>query len=406
MKLSDAKCRNTKPSEKIQKLTDGAGLYLEIKPSGAKKWRYRYRISGKETIFTIGDYPTVSLSEARAKRQEAHELVKDGKHPGTVRQSQRLQNELDSANTFQALAYEWMEKNTQNWSSQYRRQIEINLQRYVFPSIGLLPIKSVKSAQILNIIQRIERQGVDKRKGKKGSPTIALLVKQWCGAIFRYAVVTLRADYDPVAPINGVIKRPRVKHHPHLEGAELGRFVRALTAYEKRGMRQTVIAMKLLLLTFVRNSELRLARWEEFDLENAIWRIPGERMKMREPHIVPLSEQALQLLRELRTFTGPKGYILPNRSTRNTAMSAGTINRAIENMGYKARITSHGFRGTASTVLHEHDWPHEVIERQLAHAERNSVVKAYNHAQFLQKRRKMMQWWADYLDQIESESTE
>lgn len=233
-----------------------------------------------------------------------------------------------------------------------------------------------------------------------------MLVKQWCGAIFRYAVVTLRAEYDPAAPIQGAITRPRVRHHPHLEGPELSGFMRALNAYEERGMRQTIIALRLLLLTFVRNGELRLAIWDEFDLENAIWRIPGERMKMREPHVVPLSKQAMQLLRELKTFTGPFGFIFPNRSTANTAMSNTTINRAIEYMGYKARITSHGFRGTASTVLHEHEWPHEIIERQLAHAERNSVVKAYNHAQHLSKRREMMQWWADYLDEIESKALE
>ncbi|MEZ5530733.1 MAG: tyrosine-type recombinase/integrase [Porticoccaceae bacterium] len=406
MKLSDAKCRNIKPTEKIQKLTDGAGLYLEVKPSGAKKWRYRYRIAGKETIFTIGDYPTISLSEARIKRQEATELVKEGKHPTTIRQSRKVKNEWESVNTFQELANEWIEKNKSKWSENYKRQIEINLRRYVFPSIGKLPIKSVESAHILVIVQKIEKQGVDKRKGKKGSPSIALLVKQWCGAIFRYAVVTLRAEYDPAAPIQGAITRPRVRHHPHLEGPELSGFMRALNAYEERGMRQTIIALRLLLLTFVRNGELRLAIWDEFDLENAIWRIPGERMKMREPHVVPLSKQAMQLLRELKTFTGPFGFIFPNRSTANTAMSNTTINRAIEYIGYKARITSHGFRGTASTVLHEHEWPHEIIERQLAHAERNSVVKAYNHAQHLSKRREMMQWWADYLDEIESKALE
>lgn len=392
MPLTDAKIRNTKPADKPQKLADGGGLYLEVRSTGAKLWRYRYRIAGKENVFAIGDYPAIGLADARTEHDKARVLVKQGIHPSHNRQAERLANVTANANTFEAVAREWM-ASKKKWTPYYRRQVENFMSGDVFPFVGKLPVRNVSAAHLLEIIRRID---------KRGAPTVALLVRQWSSAIFRYAVQTQRADSDPAAVLVGVIDRPKVEHHKPLSRDQIADFAKALDEYG--GYRTTVIALRLMLLTFVRTVELRKAEWSEFDLDRAEWRIPAERMKMREAHIVPLSKQAVELLRELHTHTGGRGVLFPNYRNPKDCMTATTLNRALERMGFNGKdsigFSAHGFRATASTILNEMGYRPDVIERQLAHAERNKVRASYNQAEYMEDRRTMMQQWADMTDEM------
>jgi integrase len=399
MPLTDAKIRNTKPGDKPIKLTDGGGLYLEVRTTGAKLWRYRYRIAGKENVFAVGEYFNdkrgghISLDDARGERDKARALIKQGIHPAHNRQAARLATNAENANTFEAVAREWIAKKKQGWTPYYLRQVERFHETDVFPYVGNLPIRNVTAAHLLEIVRRIEGRGAE---------TVALLVRQWASAIFRYAVATLRADADPAAALKGAIHRPKVEHHKPLSRDQIADFVKALDSYG--GYRTTVIALRLMLLTFVRTVELRGALWTEIDLDRAEWRIPAERMKMREPHIVPLSRQAVELLRELHTYTGGRGFMFPNYRNPKTCMTATTLNRALERMGFNGKdsigFSAHGFRATASTILNELNFRPDVIERQLAHAERNKVRASYNQAEYLEERRAMMQQWADLTDEM------
>lgn len=393
MPLTDARIRATKPAAKPVKLTDGGGLYLEVRPSGKKLWRYRYRIVDKENLFAIGEYPEISLAEARGEHDKARALVKQGLHPSHSRQAERLSTHLANANTFEAVATEWITKKAGRWTPYYRRQVENFMGADVFPYVGKLPIRNVTAAHLLEIIRRIE---------DRGASTVALLVRQWSSAIFRYAVATLRAETDPAAALRGAIHRPKVKHRKPLTKGQIKDFIAALENYG--GYRTTVIALRLILLTFVRTGELRKALWAEFDLVNAEWRIPAERMKMREPHIVPLSKQAVTLLRELQTYTGGRGMLFPNYRRPRDCMTPTTLNRALERMGFNGKdsigFSAHGFRATASTLLNEMGYRSDVIERQLAHAERDKVRASYNQAEYMVERKAMMQEWADLIDLI------
>lgn len=399
MPLTDAKIRNTKSEAKPVKLVDGGGLYLEVRPTGAKLWRYRYRIAGKENVFAVGEYFNdkrgghVSLDEARSERDKARALVKQGIHPAHHRQAERLATHAENANTFEAVALEWIAKKKPGWTPYYLRQVERFMQADVFPKIGKLPIRSVTAAHLLEIVKLIEGRGAE---------TVAVLVRQWASAIFRYAVATLRADSDPAAALKGAIHRPKVEHHKPMTRDQIGDFVQALDGYA--GYRTTVIALRLMLLTFVRTVELRGAEWSEFDLDRAEWRIPAERMKMREPHTVPLSWQAVELLRELHTYTGGRTFLFPNYRNPKACMTATTLNRALERMGFNGKdsigFSAHGFRATASTILNETGFRPDVIERQLAHAERDKTRASYNQAEYMPERRAMMQQWADMVDSI------
>lgn len=399
MPLTDAKIRNTKPGDKPIKLTDGGGLYLEVRTTGAKLWRYRYRIVGKENVFAVGEYFNdkrgghVSLDDARGERDKARALIKQGIHPAHHRQAARLATNAENANTFESVAREWIAKKKQGWTPYYLRQVERFHETDVFPYVGNLPIRNVTAAHLLEIVRRIEGRGAE---------TVALLVRQWASAIFRYAVATLRADSDPAAALKGAIYRPKVEHHKPLSRNQIADFVKALDSYG--GYRTTVIALRLMLLTFVRTVELRAANWTEIDLDRAEWRIPSERMKMREPHLVPLSAQAIDLLRELHTYTGGRTFMFPNYRNPKTCMTATTLNRALERMGFNGKesigFSAHGFRATASTILNELNFRPDVIERQLAHAERNKVRASYNQAEYLEERRIMMQQWADLTDEM------
>lgn len=393
MPLTDAKVRTAKPDAAPIKMADGGGLYLEVRTTGAKLWRYRYRIAGKENVFAIGEYPVVSLAEARAEHAKARALVASGVHPSHNRKVERLSSLVANANTFEAVANEWIAKKLPNWTAYYTGQVTNVLKADVFPYVGKLPIRNVTAAHLLEIIRRVEA---------RGATTIALLVRQWSSAIFRYAVATLRADSDPAAALRGAVERSKVEHHRPLSREQIVEFVSMLD--KSGGFRTTVIALRLMLLTFVRTVELRKAEWQEFDLDGAMWRIPAERMKMREPHIVPLSTQVVQLLRELVTYTGGRGLLFPNYRRPKECMTATTLNRALERMGFNGKdsigFSAHGFRATASTILNELGYRSDVIERQLAHAERNKVRASYNQAEYLEDRKVMMQDWANLIDDL------
>lgn len=395
-KLTDTKIRQTKPGDKPIKLQDGNGLYLDIRPSGVRVWRYRYWITPeKDGRYTIGEYPAVSLADARKEREWAREQVKLGNNPTHIREAEKMERMGQSAITFEAVAREWVDQNRGEWSANYLRQYETFMERDVFKKVGAFPIRMVTAAHILEIIREVE---------KRGAHTIAVLIRQWCGQVFRFAVATLRADSDPTTALQGALKRKPVRHNPPLAKADIPEFIGKLGQYG--GYRGTVIAMHLMMLTFVRTVELRMAEWPEFDLEKAEWRIPAERMKMRkkmkvgEVHIVPLSMQAVALLRELQTLSGGQRFLFPNLRSPKRCMTSTTINRSLERMGYAGKFSGHGFRSTASSMLHELGWHSDVIERQLAHAERNAVRAAYNHAEYMDERRAMMQAWADWIDKV------
>lgn len=393
MPLTAAKIRNAKANTKPVKLVDGHGLYLEVKPTGAKLWRYRYRIAGKENLYAVGEYPAMSLAAARAERDRARELVKQGIHPAHHRQAERLASRAAAANTFEAVAREWIGKKKSGWTPYTLRQVERFMAADVFPYIGSLPIRQITAAHLLAILQRVEGRGAE---------TVALNLRQWMSAVFRFAVATLRADSDPAAALRGAVHRPKTEHHKPLSREQIAAFVKALDSYG--GHRQTVIALRLLLLTFVRTIELRAARWEEFDFERALWTVPAERMKKREPHLVPLSRQTLVLLRELQSVTGGREYLFPNVRRPASYMTGTTLNRALEYMGLNGPntidVSGHGFRATASTILHELGYRSDLIELQLAHKERNKVKASYNQAQYLTERAALMQQWADLIDEI------
>lgn len=390
MSLTDIKIRQAKAIEKPLKLADANGLYLEVKPSGAKLWRYRYRIAGKENLYAIGDYPTITLAEARKARDEARELIKKGLHPAHARQNERLLKIAANNDTFKAIAEEWKEKKRSGWAPYYLQQIERGMKADIYPRIGRLPIRAATSADILAILDRASRRGAE---------TVAINLRQWCSAVFRYAVATLRADNDPAAALRGAIIRPPVNHSKPLSREDIADFLKRLDAYG--GNRTTAIALRLLLLTFVRTVEMRKAEWTDFNLDESEWRIPAEKMKMRRTHIVPLARNTVDLLRELQQITGAGRWLFPNNRRPRDVMSATTVNRALEHMGYASgAVTGHDFRATASTRLHEMGFRSEFIELQLAHVERNRVKAAYNHADYLPERQQMVQAWADWLDGI------
>ena len=392
-RLTDAKVRNAKPRDADYKLPDGNGLFLAVHATGAKCWRYRYRIAGRENLFAIGQYPAVSLLAARAERDRARDLIKQGIHPASDRRAQKLVTSRSAATTFEAVAREWISQNRDGWSAYYLSQVENVMAADVFPEVGKLPIKSVGASHLLGILKRVE---------KRGAPNIAILIRQWSSAIFRYAVSTLRADHDPAAALKGSVTKPRTKHKQAMPQAELPTLLRRIEA--SRSTAQIKIALRLLLLTFVRPSELREAPWAEFDLERAIWNIPAERMKMATPHIVPLSTQAVALLKRLHAIDGSHPLLFPNLRDSRRAMSPTTLNRCLERMEYAGYFTAHSFRATATTHLNELGWEEKVIEIQLAHQERNKTRASYNHAKYMEERRPMMQAWADFIDALAADN--
>lgn len=386
MWLHDKTIRNTRPGPKLQKLSDGDGLYLFVQPSGAKWWRFRYVFNDREKMLSVGVYPRITLAEARSRREELRKQIAKGIDPSAERKAQKRSR----ATTFEAIAREWWEKRRHTWSEEYAKVVITRFEQGVFPLIGSNPINALVAADFLDCLQRLEKRGVIETAHK---------VQGKCSEVMRYAVATRRADRDPVIDLKGALTPVKRKHYASITyPSEVGALLRTIDGYKGKS---TIVhcALRLLPLVFVRSSELRYARWEEFDLDHAQWKIPAERMKMDIPHIVPLSKQSLAILRELHPYTGPTGYLFPSIRSFSRPISENTINAALRRMGYtKDEMTGHGFRSMASTLLNEQGWNADAIERQLAHCEENEVRAAYNYAQHLPERRKMMQAWADYLE--------
>ncbi len=389
MSLSDAKVRNAKPQEKPYKIADGEGMFLLVTPSGSKYWRFKYLFAGKEKLLAFGVYPDVSLSDARERRAQARKALAAGNDPGEAKKEAKRLAVLRSENTFEAIALEWHEKRKHEWVPSHAEAVLTRLKRHVFPKLGNRPIAEINAPELLSVFRIVE---------KTGALDTMQRAMQYCGKVFMYAIATGRAERNPVTDLHGALKTPVRKHHNYLEASALPEYLQKLNAYD--GALQTKLALRFLLLTFVRTTELRAAQWTEIDFDKAEWRIPASRMKMKELHIVPLSRQAIEVLRELQKHTGNRQHLFPNQHKPDSFMSANTMIFALYRMGYHSRATGHGFRSTASTVLNENEFRPDVIERQLAHGERNKVRAAYNHAQYLPERRKMMQWWADYLDEV------
>jgi integrase len=387
--LSDAKARNAKPRPKSYKISDGDGLFLLVTPSGSKYWRMRYFFAGKEKLLALGVYPEVTLADARERRAQARKVLAAGNDPAEVKKEVKRLTNLKNANSFEAVAREWFGQRAHEWKATSAKTRRIRLERHILPKLGPRPIADITAPEVLSMLRLVE---------DRGTLNTAHRVMQICGQIFMYAIATGRAERNPVPDLRGALKTAVGKHYSFLKANELPLYLQKLEGYD--GSLQTKLALRFLLLTFVRTNELRGALWAEIDWDKAEWRIAADRMKMKELHIVPLSIQAIAVLRGLEKLTGIRPYIFPNQHNPAKVMSENTILFALYRMGYHSRATGHGFRSTASTILNENGFGADVIERQLAHGERNAVRAAYNHAQYLPERRKMMQWWADYLDEV------
>ena len=386
MALTDVKVRTAKPLDKPYKLADGGGLYLLVNANGSRYWRMKYRVMGREKLLSIGVYPDVSLAVARQKRDEARRSLAAGDDPGAIKKAEKQARKIATANTFEAIAREWHKAKADRWSLRYREEIRSTFEKDIFPYIGIKPIADIKPLELLETLKRMEKRGALEKMRK---------VRQRCGEVFRYAIITGRAEYNPAPDLAGALAVHKKQHLPFLTAQELPSFLEDLAGYT--GSIITKTATYLIMYTGVRTQELRFARWQDIDLENAMWEVPAEHMKMRRPHKVPLSRQAISLLKQLKPITGHYPFIFIGRNDQRKPISKESINQVIELLGYKGRLTGHGFRHTMSTILHEQGFNSAWIELQLAHVDKNAIRGAYNHAQYLEGRREMMQWYADYL---------
>jgi integrase len=389
-KLTGIAIKSAKPGNTIRKLSDGNGLVLLVYPNGSKYWAFRYRYLGREKNLSLGIYPEVNLAQARRKLSDARKLLSDGQDPSEARKALKRQATISAETNFQAVARDWIAAKSPAWTPRYAKFVVARLEKDIFPKLGTRPIKDITAPELLSIVRMIENRGASE---------LAHRLLNCCGQIFMYGIATGRADRNPANDLQGALKTHVKKHYAHLKAIELPDFVGRLAKYD--GHPQTRLAVTLLMLTFVRTTELRGATWEEIDLDKAEWRIPAERMKMRRDHIVPLSRQAVAAFKQLQRLNGQWKCVFPNPRKPIQFMSENAVLYALYRMGYHNRTTGHGFRHTASTILNESGlFSGDAIERQLAHVPGNKVRGAYNHAQYLPERRKMMQWWADYLDGV------
>ena len=390
--VTDITVKNAKPKDRPYKMPIGDGLVLEVRPNGGKWWRLRYYFESREKMLSLGVYPAVTLKDARQRRDDARKLLANGVDPSQARKAGKalVAQEVES---FEIIAREWHERHKATWTESTAKTNIFRLERDIFPHLGNRPIKDITAPEILAALRRVESRGADET---------ARRLRTLCGQVFRYAVATGKCERDPASDLRGALTKAKPKSFAAItDPREVAGLLRAIDGYS--GSPETLAALRLAPLTFVRPGELRRAEWAEFDLEAAQWRIPAEKMKMRDAHIVPLSRQAVAVLEELKPLTGSGRYLFPSERTNDRPMSENTVNAALRRLGYaRDEMTGHGFRAMASTLLHEKGWPSDVIERQLAHAERNKVKAAYNRAGHMAERRKMMQAWADYLDALKA----
>ncbi len=392
--LTDTFIRTVKPAEKPKKYAAGGGLFLYVPLTGSKLWRLGYRFEGKSKLLSFGEYPAVSLKMARDRRDEAKRLLAEGTDPSAHKKQVKAAKQKEAHNTFAHIAREWHETLTVNNSFADRRRKLYTLETYIFPAIGHIPIAEIETADILAIVKKIEVNSVD----------YAHRVSQYCTMVFRYAIATNRAKYNVVANLRGALLPKRPTHHAAItDPAKVGRLLLDIDNYD--GYFQVRCALQFLPFVFVRAAELRFAAWSEFDFDDRLWRIPAERMKMRTPHLVPLAPQVINILQELREYTGNGRLVFPSIKNREKPIAPATMLHGLRGMGYrKDELCVHGFRSIASTLLNELGFNRDWIERQLAHHERDGVRAAYNYAEYLPQRRKMMDEWANYLEELKEKA--
>ena len=395
MTLTNSHLKAAKPRTSDYRISDSEGLFLLVKTSGRKYWRMDYRFRGRRNTLALGVYPAVGLKAAREKRRKARMHIENGQDPGDARKEEKR---AKKESLFRDVAYLWWEHNKGFWSPGHVLRVRKRLENNIFLDLGRIPVDEITPQKVIATVRRVEA---------RGALDVASRVNQTIRAVCRFAVQQGIAASNPASELSGIVKRRKVQHRASLPREELPQFLRALESYSGRGRLLTQRAIKFLLLTFVRSGELRGARWEEFDFGGKVWRISADRMKMRNEHLVPLSRQALEVIELLKDMTGRYELLFPSERDRNREMSDNTMRRAIFKLGYdgtvegKSKAVPHGFRATASSILNETGFNPDAIERQLAHKERNSVRGAYTyHARYMDERRRMMQWWADYLDEM------
>lgn len=391
MKLNDRQIKNAKPAEKPFKLNDGKGLYLYINTSGGKLWRFDFSYNGKRKTLSIGKYPTVSLVEARQAAENARRLLVSGQDPSEAKQQEKRERQAAALNTFEAIARRWHSDNLIRWKENHAARVLRYFETDVFPVIGEMPIQEIRVGDIKTVLDGVMTRGVNNTAEK---------IREWTGAIFDYAVMLEVVETNPAYSLRKYIPTKQTDHRPALPREELTEFFRRLILAEIEP--QNRIALILNMLTFLRSTELRGGQWHEIDFDAAIWTVPAQRMKHEKtapkpPHAVPLADWTLELLAELKELTGNTSFLFPSRTKTDGFISDATISRIIERMGYKGRVTPHGFRSLASSILNEQGFNPDAIERQLAHIENNKIRAAYNRADYLNERKEFMQWYSDFL---------
>lgn len=389
MALTVLQVNNVKPKDKDFKLSDAGGLYLHIKANGAKYWRLAYRYNQKQKTLALGVFPETSLQMARVKVLEAKKLLSNNIDPSEVRKSIKTKS-LDSSNSFQSIATEWFLKQKTIWVESHIKDVKRRLEKDIYPKIGQLPISQITSTQVLDVVRVIE---------KRQATDLAHRVLGVCGQVFRYAVSTGRLTNDPTRDLKGALTPHVQKHQNAIPSKELPKLIKDINAYDNLGNLQTKLALQMLAHTFVRTGELIKATWDEFDFDNCMWKIPASRMKMKREHIVPLTQQVITTLKLLKELSCNSSYVFPGRNPQQH-ISNNTLLFALYKLGYKGKMSGHGFRAVASTVLNENGFRADIIERQLAHLDGNSVRAAYNRAEYMKERIEMMVWWSNHLDSL------
>ena len=390
-RLTELQIRKAKCSDRKKKLSDGGSMYLELHPNGGKYWRMNYQFRKKEKTLALGVWPEVSLIEARKKRDEAKILLKIGKDPSNEKKKKKINEGLDRENTFDLIADEWFQRKKHEWSEGYFHDSIRAFELHVMPFLKGIPISEIEHDEIKSVLTRLEDQ---KKFG------VAKKVSQKMNRIFNYANLNKYCKQNPVAPLKGTLISPKKKNQPALEESDLPEFLKKLDVAD--AYVSTKLGLRLVLLTLARTVEIRFSTWDEFDLESEkpVWRIPADRMKMNRDHMIPLSRQAVGVIKEIKRFVREDLYVFEQLRNSKKPMSANTMLYAIYRMGYKGKATVHGFRATVSTILNENGFRGDVIELLLAHVEKNQLREAYNRAEYLDERREILQWWADHLDKI------
>ncbi|WP_109393583.1 tyrosine-type recombinase/integrase [Proteus terrae] len=391
MKLTDMAIKKAKPREKVYSLGDGNGLSLIVEPNGSKGWRFRYQFNGKSKMISLGIYPVITLNEAREKRDNARKLVANGTDPSEARKEERDRDSGKSDNTFKKITLEWFNGRKDRWSEGYRDDMMEAFENDVFPYIGDRPIAEIKPLELLEALSIMEKRGVTEKLKK---------VRQRCGEVWKYAIITGRAEYNPAPDLASAFIPHQRENYPYLLADELPEFLSSVDKYQGSQIVRT--ALNILMLTGLRPGELRKSEWSFIDFESKTWKLPEKIMKMGRVHVVPMSDQVISLLRQIQPISGDYQYIFPSRTNHKMHLSEAGINGMIGRIGYRGRVTGHGFRHTMSTILHEKGFNTAWIELQLAHVDKNSIRGTYNHALYLEGRSEMMQWYADYIDELRS----